>query len=97
MFDYEVGVSTYLDVYFIGIVNTFLSEFWAFLFILFWAFTIGIRLSSNLVVFRSFATIYIELLRNIPLLLQLFFLVFRGLARNAESVKSWNLLRALLG
>jgi general L-amino acid transport system permease protein len=42
----------------------------------FLGFTIGVmRLSKNFII-RSFATVYIELLRNIPLLLQLFFWYF---------------------
>jgi general L-amino acid transport system permease protein len=76
LFDYEVGVSTYLDVYFIGIVNTFVVAILGIVAATVLGFTIGImRLSDNLV-FRGFATIYIELLRNIPLLLQLFFWYF---------------------
>ncbi len=76
VFDYEVGKSTYLDVYFIGIVNTLIVAFLGIFAATFLGFAIGImRLSSNLV-FRTFATIYIELLRNIPLLLQLFFWYF---------------------
>ena len=31
MFDYEVGKSNYIDVYLIGIVNTFVVAFWVFL------------------------------------------------------------------
>jgi len=71
--DYNVGDSTYLDVYFIGIINTFLVAILGIIGATFIGFSVGImRLSRNFVV-RSFATVYIELLRNIPLLLQLFF------------------------
>tara|TARA_X000000950_G_scaffold259787_1_gene328524 strand:+ start:3411 stop:4622 length:1212 start_codon:yes stop_codon:yes gene_type:complete len=74
--DYNVGQSTYLDVYFIGIVNTFLVAILGIVGATFLGFTIGImRLSRNFII-RSFATVYIELLRNLPLLLQLFFWYF---------------------
>lgn len=74
--DYNVGKSTYLDVYFIGIINTFLVAILGIVGATFLGFTIGImRLSRNFII-RSFATVYIELLRNLPLLLQLFFWYF---------------------
>ena len=76
MFDYQAGVSTYLDVYFIGIVNTFLVAIMGIFAATVLGFTIGIMRLSNNLVFRGFATVYIELLRNIPLLLQLFFWYF---------------------
>lgn len=76
MFDYEVGKSTYLDVYYIGIVNTFIVAFFGILAATIIGFTFGImRLSQNLII-RGFATVYVELIRNIPLLLQLFFWYF---------------------
>ena len=74
--DYNVGESTYLDVYFIGIINTFLVAILGIAGATVLGFTIGImRLSRNFII-RSFATVYIELLRNLPLLLQLFFWYF---------------------
>ena len=73
---YQVGSSSYFDVYLIGIVNTFLVAALGILAATFLGFAVGImRLSSNLVI-KSFATIYIEVLRNVPLLLQLFFWYF---------------------
>ena len=73
---YQVGSSSYFDVYLIGIINTFLVAALGILAATFLGFAVGImRLSSNLVI-KSFATIYIEVLRNIPLLLQLFFWYF---------------------
>ena len=76
MFDYEVGKSNYIDVYLIGIVNTFVVAFLGIFAATIVGFTIGImRLSDNLV-FKGFATAYIEVVRNIPLLLQLFFWYF---------------------
>ena len=87
--DYSVGDSTYLDVYFIGIINTFLVAILGIVGATFLGFTIGImRLSRNFII-RSFATVYIELLRNLPLLLQLFFWYFavlRALPSKREKI-----------
>ena len=74
--EYNVGSSTYLDVYFIGIINTFLVAILGIIAATFLGFTMGImRLSQNLVI-KGFATVYVEVLRNVPLLLQLFFWYF---------------------
>ena len=74
--EYNVGSSTYLDVYFIGIINTFLVAILGIIAATFLGFTMGImRLSQNLVI-KGFATVYVEILRNVPLLLQLFFWYF---------------------
>ena len=76
MLDYKVGKSTYIDVYLIGIVNTFIVAVLGILAATVIGFTVGImRLSDNLV-FRWFATFYVEIVRNVPLLLQLFFWYF---------------------
>ena len=73
---YNVGTSTYLDVYFIGIINTFLVATLGIIAATFLGFALGImRLSQNMVV-KGFATVYVEVLRNVPLLLQLFFWYF---------------------
>jgi general L-amino acid transport system permease protein len=76
LFDYKVGTSTYLDVYFIGIANTLLVAVLGIVAATVIGFTLGIMRLSNNIVFRAFATTYIELLRNIPILLQLFFWYF---------------------
>ncbi len=90
LFDYNVGQSSYLDVYFIGIANTFLVAILGIAGATVLGFTVGImRLSKNFIV-RSFATIYIELLRNLPLLLQLFFWYFavlRALPSKRERIE----------
>jgi len=87
--EYNVGQSTYLDVYFIGIINTFLVAILGIAGATVLGFTVGImRLSKNFII-RSFATVYIELLRNIPLLLQLFFWYFavlRALPSKREKI-----------
>ena len=76
LFDYEVGKSTYWEVYFIGIANTFLVAVLGIIAATVLGFTMGIMRLSNNIVFKVFATTYIEVLRNIPLLLQLFFWYF---------------------
>jgi general L-amino acid transport system permease protein len=76
LFDYKVGVSTYLDVYYIGIANTLLVAVLGIFAATIIGFTLGIMRLSNNFIFRIFATTYIELLRNIPILLQLFFWYF---------------------
>ncbi len=74
--EYNVGASTYLDVYFIGIINTFLVAVLGIVAATFLGFAMGImRLSKNMVI-KGFATVYVEVLRNVPLLLQLFFWYF---------------------
>ena len=50
MLDYKVGKSTYMDVYLIGIVNTFIVALLGILAATVIGFTVGImRLSDNLV------------------------------------------------
>ncbi|MCF4098249.1 amino acid ABC transporter permease [Maritalea mediterranea] len=68
--------STYLDVFYVGILNTLLVAITGIVLATMLGFVIGIaRLSSNWIIARL-ATIYIEVIRNLPLLLQLFFWYF---------------------
>ena len=76
LFSYEVGSSTYWDIYLIGIINTLLIAMLGIFAATIIGFLIGIMRLSNNLIFRSFATVYIEVLRSIPLLLQLFFWYF---------------------
>ncbi|MGB1546671.1 MAG: ABC transporter permease subunit, partial [Candidatus Puniceispirillaceae bacterium] len=76
LLDYEVGKSTYWDVYLIGIANTFLVAVLGIIAATVIGFTMGIMRLSNNIIFKSFATTYIEVLRNVPILLQLFFWYF---------------------
>ncbi|MBP0482939.1 amino acid ABC transporter permease [Sagittula salina] len=70
---YEPGQNTVFHVFIIGIANTLIISLAGVFFATIWGFLIGIfRLSPNFVL-RSFGTIYVELLRNVPLLLQIFF------------------------
>ena len=68
--------SYYWEAFLVGITNTLLVAFIGIIFATLLGFTIGIaRLSSNFIVARL-ATVYVETIRNIPLLLQLFFWYF---------------------
>ncbi|RDE08493.1 amino acid ABC transporter permease [Pelagibacterium lacus] len=68
--------STYFDVYLVGIVNTLLVASIGIVLATMLGFTIGIaRLSPNWIL-RKLAMVYVEVMRNIPLLLQLFFWYF---------------------
>lgn len=68
--------SFYWEAFLVGLTNTLLVAAIGIVFATMLGFTIGIaRLSSNWIIARL-ATIYIETIRNIPLLLQLFFWYF---------------------
>ena len=68
--------STYWQAFLVGITNTLLVAIISIFFATIIGFTLGIaRLSSNFLVSRL-AAIYVETIRNIPLLLQLFFWYF---------------------
>ena len=88
--DYQVGVSTYFDVYLIGIINTFVIAFFGILAATIIGFAVGImRLSNNLVI-SGVATTYVEIVRNVPLLLQMFvwyFAVLRSLPGKRERME----------
>lgn len=68
--------SFYWEAFLVGLTNTILVAVIGIVFATLLGFTIGIgRLSSNYLVSRL-ATVYVETIRNIPLLLQLFFWYF---------------------
>ncbi|MBJ3785529.1 amino acid ABC transporter permease [Devosia sediminis] len=68
--------SYYWEAFLVGITNTLLVAIIGIVLATMLGFTIGIaRLSSNFIV-SSLATVYIEVIRNVPLLLQLFFWYF---------------------
>lgn len=70
---YRPDVSTYGRAFLVGLLNTLLVTILGIIFSTILGFFIGIaRLSSNLLVARL-AGAYVELIRNIPLLLQLLF------------------------
>lgn len=71
--DFKLGESTYWDVFWIGVQNTIFVSVMGIIAATLLGFTIGImRLSPNWIVSRI-ALVYIETLRNIPLLLQILF------------------------
>jgi general L-amino acid transport system permease protein len=68
--------SYYWEAFLVGISNTILVAVIGIIFATIIGFTIGVaRLSSNFLI-SALATVYIETIRNIPLLLQLFFWYF---------------------
>ena len=65
--------STYLDVFLIGVINTLAVAVVGIVAATLLGFLLGVfRLSSNIVL-KGFATAYVELIRNLPLLLQMLF------------------------
>jgi general L-amino acid transport system permease protein len=68
--------SYYWEVFLVGLLNTLLVAVIGIFFATILGFVLGVaRLSSNWLVAR-FATVYVEVIRNVPLLLQLFFWYF---------------------
>jgi general L-amino acid transport system permease protein len=82
--------STYFDSFVVGVLNTLLVSGLGIFFASIVGFTIGIaRLSPNWLI-AKLAETYIEILRNIPLLLQIFFWYFavlRALPRPKQSME----------
>ena len=73
LMDYNAQTSTHGDVLLIGIINTLIISFTGILFATIIGFIFGVlRLSNNWIV-NKIAAVYIEVVRNIPLLVQLFF------------------------
>jgi general L-amino acid transport system permease protein len=73
LIDYDSQTSTYGRAFWVGLFNTLLVAMLGIVFATIIGFTIGIaRLSSNFLV-KRLAAGYVELIRNVPLLLQLLF------------------------
>jgi general L-amino acid transport system permease protein len=86
--------SKYGRAFLVGLLNTLLIAAIGIVLATIMGFTIGIaRLSSNWLI-SMMATVYIETLRNIPLLLQIFFWYFSVLRSVPGPRESWNLLDA---
>lgn len=87
---YEQSVSSYFDVYVVGLLNTILVSVIGIVLATIIGFIMGVaRLSKNFIV-RGVASIYVEAFRNIPLLLHLFiwyFGVLRLLPAPRESLE----------
>ncbi len=74
--EFKLGESTYWDIFFIGIQNTIVVSVLGIIAATILGFTIGVmRLSPNWLI-SKFAQVYIEIFRNIPLLLQIMFWYF---------------------
>ena len=85
--------STYFDSFIVGLLNTLLVAGIGILFATIIGFTVGImRLSSNWLI-AKIAEAYVEVLRNIPLLLQIFFWYFavlRALPKPKQSLELYD-------
>jgi general L-amino acid transport system permease protein len=86
---YSASGSTYGEAFYVGLLNTLIVAAIGIVFATIVGFIMGVaRLSKNWMV-SSLATVYVELIRNIPLLLQLFFwyyAVLGSLPQPRESV-----------
>lgn len=93
--EFNLGESTYWRVFFIGIQNTIFVSILGIIAATILGFAVGImRLSPNWIVSKV-AMIYIETLRNIPLLLQILFWNFAVFLGYFSTVKdSWTLQKA---
>src|SRR6056300_521620 len=75
LIDYD-GSHSYARAYLVGLLNTLLVSFIGIILATILGFIVGVaRLSPNYLINQT-ASIYIEFFRNIPLLLQIFFLYF---------------------
>lgn len=86
LIDYDRS-STYWRVLLVGFLNTFLVASIGIVLATILGFSVGIaRLSSNWLI-AKIATVYVETIRNIPLLLQMFFWYFGVLSLLPSNVK----------
>ena len=80
---------TYGRVFLVGLLNTLIASFWAILLSTILGLIIGVlRLSENWVV-KKLSAAYIEIFRNIPILLQILFwynVVLRSLPSPRQSI-----------
>ena len=73
LIEYVAGVGTYGDIFLIGVLNTLFISVIAIFAMTILGFTIGVlRLSSNWLVAKVALT-YVEIFRNVPLLIQIIF------------------------
>ena len=94
LIDYDEA-SSYGRAFFVGLLNTLLVSAIGIVFATVVGFAVGIaRLSRNWLVARL-AAVYIETLRNIPLLLQLFFWYFAVLRAVPSPRQSWSFADAV--
>jgi general L-amino acid transport system permease protein len=70
------GSSSFLRVYFVGLLNTLLVAIFGIFFATILGFVIGVsRLSSNWII-NKLSLAYVEIFRNVPLILQILFFYF---------------------
>jgi len=90
------NTDTYARAFWVGLCNTLLVAALGILFATAFGFLLGIaRLSSNWLV-AKLALVYVEVVRNVPLLLWLFVIYFGVLLRLPSVAESWNLPGGLL-
>lgn len=93
LIDYSAATGTYGRAFWVGLLNTLLVAVIGCVLATFLGFAIGIaRLSSNWVV-RKVSEVYVEVIRNVPLLLQLLIwynAVLKPLPNPRESIKLFN-------
>ena len=95
LIDYD-GSSSYGRAYLVGLLNTLLVAFFGIFFATILGFIIGIsRLSSNWIINRL-SLIYVELFRNLPLILQIFFWYFTVLRSLPSTEKSFIIFNFLI-
>ena len=71
---YAAATSTYGEAFIVGLLNTLVVAAVGVVFATILGFIVVIALLSNNWIVSSIATVYVEVIRNIPLLLQLLFL-----------------------
>ena len=90
------GSSSYFRSYLVGLLNTLLVSFFGIIFATILGFIVGIsRLSPNWIV-NKLSLIYVELFRNLPLLLQIFFWYFVVIRSLPSTEKSTVILDFLI-
>ena len=96
LINFSAAGSTYGDAFIVGLLNTLLVSAIGIVLATFLGFTVGIaRLSKNWMVAKV-AMVYVETLRNIPLLLQLLFWYIAVLGPLPQPRNSLRLRRRLL-
>ena len=87
LIDYVPGIGTYGQIFIIGVLNTLLVSFLAIILSTILGFFIGVlRLSNNWLV-SNLALFYVEVFRNVPLLVQVIFW-YTGVFSLLPSVKA---------
>jgi general L-amino acid transport system permease protein len=95
LIDFNENYSTYGDAFLVGLLNTLLVSAVGIVLATVLGFVIGIaRLSKNWLI-AKIAAVYIEIVRNIPLLLQIFFWYFAMLQPLPSPRNSLSLFGAL--